>query len=119
MCIDTVDAEFMPYGRGGLYIMVSVLDSGLRNLGLSPAWMECCVLCQSILLVKSSYKGGGKRGGLKVAVLYSGSSGQWVLANCQGNLTRMLGGYQQWTSIPSRRSRVAGDTPNHFMLNWS
>ena len=32
--------------------------------------------------------------------------------NCQGNLTKMLGGYLRWTNIPSRRVAI---TPSQFI----
>ena len=38
---------------------------------------------------------------------------KWVPANCWGNLTKLRGSDQRWTSIPSRGSR---DTSSRFML---
>ena len=72
--------------RGDL--VVSVLDSGLRGLGLSPGQVICIVFF-------------GK-------TLYSHSA-----SDSSGKPDEMLGGYLWWTSIPSRRS---SNTLSHFML---
>ena len=57
----------------------------------------CCVLGQGTLLSQC----------------LSPPRSKWVLMNCQGNSTKMLGDYLRWTSFPSRGS---SNTPSRFML---
>ena len=80
--------QFLMSGRrGGL--MVSTFDSGSSSLDLS--------LTRVILLLCS-----WEIRHFTLTLPLSTQVYIWVPANCQGNLTKMLGGYLLWTSIPSR-----------------
>ena len=79
--------------------VVSALDSGLRGVSLSPG--QVIVLCSwprhftlTVPLSTQEY-------------IIMGTS------KLSGKPDEMLGGYLQWTSIPSRRS---SNTPSCFML---
>ena len=75
--------------------MVSVLDSGASDLGLSPGGhIGLCSWARHFTLT----------------VPLSTQVYKWVLANL------MLGSTLRWTSIPSRGSR---NTPSRFMLQKS
>ena len=74
--------------------MVSALDSGLKSSGFEP-WPGHCV----VFLGKTLYS--------HSASLHPGLNGY------QQTVDKMLGGYLQWTSIPSRTSN---NTPSRFML---
>ena len=68
-------------------LVVSALDSGSRGPGSSPG--RVIVLCSWAR---------------HFTLTVSPPRSKWVLANCQGNLTKCRGvGYLRWTSIPSRR----------------